>query len=203
MIAQTCTCATGPRRPSCRRRIAGLNTAARIIVFTCIENPIADPIYLIRADEVINEMPADKKIFCMNRTSISSIDGPLTYACNSEPGNNKSILHRGTDWLSFDPSRVCPANIDTLHNSVMGALLRASEKVASTSARKIVLRRGDALIVDNYRALTRRQQHGYPSFVSIRGCAADRLFAGCASTMDSPEVSKDSPIHADMDFASF
>ena len=40
---------------------AGLNTAARIIVFACIENPIADPIYLIRADEVINEMPAEKK----------------------------------------------------------------------------------------------------------------------------------------------
>ena len=81
------------------------------------------------------------------------------------PGNNKSILHRGTDWLSFDPNRMCPANIDTIHNSVMGALLQSIQKVATTSARKIVLRRGDALIVDNYRALTRRQEHGYPSFV--------------------------------------
>ena len=144
---------------------AGLNTAARIIVFACIENPIADPIYLIRADEVINEMPAEKRNLLYEPNFDIFDRWTPDIRMQPGPGNNKSILHRGTDWLSFDPNRMCPANIDTIYNSVMGALLQSIQKVATTSARKIVLRRGDALIVDNYRALTRRQEHGYPSFV--------------------------------------
>ena len=39
------------------------------------------------------------------------------------------------------------------------------QQIAATSARPIVLRRGDALLVDNYRALTRRQEHGYAYIV--------------------------------------
>jgi hypothetical protein len=145
--------------------IAGLNTAARSIVFTCIENPLADPIYLIRADDVIGAIPPDKRdlLYEPNFHFFDrwTPDGHMQF----EPGGNKRILHRGTDWLSFDPSRIWSDNTDALHNSAIGTLSESIRKVAATSARKIVLRRGDALIVDNYRALTRRQQHGYPSFV--------------------------------------
>jgi hypothetical protein len=142
----------------------GLNTAARVIVFACIENPIADPIYLIRAEDVISKIPTEKKArLCEPNFNIfdkwtDEID------MHAGAGSNKCILHDGTDWLSFDPNRVCPAKIDAIHNATMRALLDSIQEVAETSARKIVLRRGDALIVDNYRALTRRQQHGYASF---------------------------------------
>jgi hypothetical protein len=144
---------------------AGLNTAARIIVFACIENPIADPIYLIRADEVIRAMPAEKRDLLYQPDFDIFDRWTRDIRMQPGPGDNKSILHRGTDWLSFDPNRVCPANIDAIHNSAIGALLESIRTVAAKSARKIVLRRGDALIVDNYRALTRRQEHGYASFV--------------------------------------
>jgi hypothetical protein len=144
---------------------AGLNTAARVIVFACIENPIADPIYLIRTDEVIRAMPPEKRDLLYQQDFDIFDRWTRDIRMQPGPGDNKSILHRGTDWLSFDPNRVCPANIDAIHNSALGALLDSIKTVAATSARKIVLRRGDALIVDNYRALTRRQEHGYGSFV--------------------------------------
>jgi hypothetical protein len=156
--------------------IGGENTAARIIVFACIENPIADPIYLIRVDDVIDELSArDEKSSTRNKNLLreqgfSIFDKWNAPQLSMQPGPNPNacILHDGpseTDWLSFDPNRICPATMDAVHNSAIGALMESIQKVAATRARKIVLRRGDALIVDNYRALTRRQQHGYEYFV--------------------------------------
>ena len=146
--------------------IAGLNTAARIIVFTCIENPLADPIYLIRADDVIGAIPPDKRnSFCMSQISISSIDGPLTATCNSSRVVTSAFCTAGPIGYHSTRSRIWSDNTDALHNSAIGTLSESIRKVAATSARKIVLRRGDALIVDNYRALTSRREQ---SFVSYR-----------------------------------
>jgi hypothetical protein len=142
----------------------GPNTAARVIVFACIENPIADPIYLIRAKDVIGEISDDEKDR-LRGPNFNIFDKWISPNIDMQPGpgGNKSILHhgKGTDWLSFDPNRVCPAKITPIFNLTMGLLLKSIEKVAVTRARKIVLRRGDVLIVDNYRALTRRQERGY------------------------------------------
>jgi hypothetical protein len=147
----------------------GLNTAARIIVFACIENPIADPIYLIRVDHVIDGL-SDRNKNLLREPGFIIFDKWNTPQLSMQyvPNSNKRVLHYGPskiDWLSFDPNRICPANMDTSHNSAIGALMESIQKVAATSARKIVLRRGDALIVDNYRALTRRQERGYEYLV--------------------------------------
>lgn len=150
---------------------AGDNTAARIIVFACIENPIADPIYLVRVDDVLNEMP-DKKRNLLYDPDFNIFDKWNTPEVDTQPGPNpnKRILHRGVsnaDWLTFDPNRICSIRSkDADHNAAIGALMEAiQDAVAKKKVREIVLRRGDALVVDNYRALTRRQEHGYAYLV--------------------------------------
>jgi hypothetical protein len=148
---------------------AGPNTAARIIVFACIENPIADPIYVIRAEDVIREMSAENKGLLYEQNFDIFNRWTSDILMQQGPGSNKRILHPKTDWLSFDPNKVCPAKMDAIHNAALGALLESIRKVAATKARKIILRRGDALIVHNYRALTRRQEHGYSSFFNNPG----------------------------------
>jgi hypothetical protein len=146
--------------------------AARILLFACIENPIADPIYLVRADEVVEKLSEDQRRLLHEEAFDFFDKWNRRKIAHDESKPNKRILYGGPTpseyWLSFDPNRLAPKRGDATadHNAAVGALVRSIQKVVEEKkARKIVLRRGDALIVDNYRALTRRQEHGYAYFV--------------------------------------
>ena len=108
--------------------IAGLNTAARIIVFTCIENPLADPIYLIRADDVISAIPPIRGIFCMSQISISSIDGPLTATCNSSRVVTSAFCTAGPIGYHSTQAEFGPTTLMRFTTQRSGLSLRAFER---------------------------------------------------------------------------
>jgi hypothetical protein len=144
--------------------------AARIILFACVENPIADPIYLIRADEVVSRLLEEHRRLLREASFCFFDDWDPATLVRNRLNEAKRILYDGpseTDpWLSFDPQSFDPEYERTTaaQLSAVAALMASIRKTGATSARKIVLRRGDALIVDNYRALTRRYEQGHTYF---------------------------------------
>ena len=158
-----------PEQPPARS--GGAGKAARIVLFACVENPIADPIYLIRADEVVSKLSPEHKKLLRESTFLFFDNWVSAEVRRYRTTDGKHILYDGnseTDpWLSFDPNRFDPTFSKTTAPDLVavGALMASIQQIAATSARPIVLRRGDALLVDNYRALTRRQEHGYAYIV--------------------------------------
>jgi hypothetical protein len=160
-----------PERPLANT--GGISKAARIIVFACIENPISDPIYLIKARDVVSKIKEDTKRHLSDEAFVFFDFWDIETIDRGDLGSSKKILYDGDPgqwWLSFDPNRFVSRNsdnvkIDGRHLAAVGDLMKCIEETAEDgSARKIVLERGDILIVDNYRALTRRQEHGYVYF---------------------------------------
>ena len=141
--------------------------AARVLLFACIENPIADPIYLIRADQVVSRL-SDKHRNRLQETRFFFFDNWASDTIeHNKLSKMKRILYDGSSktdpWVSFDSNRFAPKDEEgtTEHRSAVSALMASIRQVAAESERKIVLHQGDALIVDNYRALTRRHEHGH------------------------------------------
>jgi hypothetical protein len=149
---------------------SGSGKAARVVLFACIENPIAAPIYLIRADKVVSQLSEKVRSLLLD-ANFNFFDNwdPDTFV--RERQKQKRILYDGPSesdpWLSFDANRLDTTYTKTTpaHLSAVVELMESIRKTAATDAREIVLRRGDALIVDNYRALTCRQEHGYANLV--------------------------------------
>jgi len=146
----------------------GAGKAARVILFACIENPIADPIYLIRADEVISRLTSEQRRLLSDDTFFFFDNWNPQSLGPARINKAKHILYAGSTpeevpWLSFDPNRIWTEYDRTTpaHRQALVALMAKIRQVGIDSARKIVLQRGDALLVDNYRALTRRYEHGY------------------------------------------
>ncbi len=153
-----------PEQPP--EKAGGAGKSARVILFACIENPIADPIYLIRADEVVSHL-SDEERKLLSEDSYYFFDNWNPESLVPRRINlAKHIIYNGHSadpWLSFDPNRLWASYDKTTaaHRLAIVALMARIRHVGATSARKIVLNRGDALIVDNYRALTCRHERGH------------------------------------------
>jgi len=146
-----------------------VDRSARIILFACLENPVADPVYLIRAEDIVAELSPQHRAL-LSEASYCFFDfwdkQSLVHVRAKEA---QSILHPAPDggyWISFDPQNFDPDYPRTTSEQLeaVAALMIAINKCGATRAREIVLRRGDALIVDNYRALTRRCERAHRYF---------------------------------------
>ena len=150
-------------------KTGGAGRAARINLFACIENPIADPVYLIRADDVVSRLTETERRLLSEDSYYFFDFWNLDKLAPGRINLVKHILYDGNTpdkpWLSFDPNRLWPSYDKTTaaHREALVALMASIQHVGAHNARKIVLQRGDALIVDNYRALIcrRERQHFY------------------------------------------
>ena len=154
-----------PEQPP--ERTGGAGMAARVILFACVENPIADPIYLIRADEVVARLSDEERKLLKDDSYYFFDNWNPKSLVTARINKAKHVLYNehvaAEPWLSFDPNRLW-AEFDkttAAHRLAIVALMESIRHVGASSARKIVLNRGDALIVDNYRALTCRHERGH------------------------------------------
>jgi hypothetical protein len=141
---------------------AGKRTA-RFVVYACIENPTQDPIWILPAQDVINALG--------NETKAQLRDSLFEFFDNWEQDLSaravkiaQKILGGPKDeWLSFDANRF---NWDYEHTKpeghrAVGELRAHIRDLAKANAIPVYLKRGDALIIDNYRALIRRTEPRY------------------------------------------
>jgi hypothetical protein len=145
-----------------------IDKSARIILYACLENPIADPVYLIRVEDVVLQLAEEQRAL-LSEPSYCFFDyWDTENLVHVRAKEAKSILHKAPDggyWLSFDPQSFNPDYPHTTSEQLaaVAALMDAIRKCGA-NPREIVLRRGDALVVDNYRALTRRRERPHRYF---------------------------------------
>ena len=139
---------------------------ARVVVIACIENPIRDPVNVLSVSTIMRGMQEqDKK-------ALRSPNSPIfdyVNASGAEGGRVQRLLMEGPNgesWLSYDPNRLDFQSMqDWKARKAVHALGTAINQKAS-EAQQVVLRRGDALILDNYRMLTMRKERPY-TFLSM------------------------------------
>lgn len=137
---------------------AGSGEGARIVLLACIENATAVPVYLIRADDVVANLSPEQCALLREMCFTGFVGWHDGILVPTQINQEKSILS-GSDWLAFDPNRL-DINAHALsenHRGAVCALMKSIRDVGAVQARRIVLRRGDALVVDNYRALMCRR----------------------------------------------
>ena len=145
----------------------------RVVVYACIENSIADPVYLLRTSDIVaclrERNPDALEILRQSDFGFYDKRSPATFA-HVQANLVKPILfdaHSAADpRLAYDPERL---NLDHLRTlpaqlSAVDALISSIQKCAVKKAHKIVLQRGDALVIDNYRALTHRHEPVHHTF---------------------------------------
>lgn len=149
----------------------GGERAARIIVFACVENPISDPIYLLPTSAVFGRLPqGDFEALCQPVFTLFdkyeenlTQKGEIPSQCIAYD-NGSATAH----WLSFDINRlILGSDAIAKYRQSLRALIDTIESVANdpdSGAIPITLRRGDALIIDNYRMLYRRKEQDYSVF---------------------------------------
>ena len=139
--------------------------AAGILLVACVENTIRDPVYVLRAADVLRELDADT--LCeLRKKQFEFVDG---WALDMSEVNrhHKSIVGGGGDdprrwWLSFDANRIAIRSDKTSESGLraVGRLMQQIERIGRTAA-PITLRRGDALVINNYRAFLRRKERDH------------------------------------------
>jgi hypothetical protein len=138
------------------------NVAASIVLIACVENTIDDPVYVLSAADVLKGLDQET-LSELRKKQFEFVDGWASDL--SEVNRNlKRIVGGDADsaeawWLSFDPNRIICQSDKTSPEGrkAVGRLMQEIER-ASARAAPIVLRRGDALLVNNYRALVRRKE---------------------------------------------
>lgn len=136
--------------------------AASIVLIACVENTIADPIYVLPVADVLKELDPET-LSELRKKQFEFVDGwaPDLSAVNL---NQKRIVGGEGDrperwWLSFDPNRIiCQSDKTSPEGRKAVGRLMAQIERAGQGAVPVVLRRGDALLVNNYRALVRRKE---------------------------------------------
>lgn len=149
--------------------------AVRIIVFACIENPIQDPIWILPLSAVLAELdPDDVELLC--RPAFAVYDRIATSLLQRDPRPDQSILSPGDGpgeyYVSLDPNRIAFWHEDTgqEHRHALSNLFKCIEALGedeSKGAIPVVLKAGDALVIDNYRMLYCRKEPPYQSFQPV------------------------------------
>lgn len=141
------------------------DAAPRVLVFACIENPMLDPIYLIRASDLIDLLQEKRETLMEESYTFFDNWNPVTLARNIS--NPKSIIYRfpsDTDpGMTFDPNRLDSAALEE-HADERHAIVQLLKKTSHLSQHgpfyKVTLQRGDVLVIDNYRVLVSGSDHG-------------------------------------------
>lgn len=135
---------------------------ARFVVYACLENPIHDPIWVLPAQDVIDRLNAAAKAELRNSVFEFFDHWEPDLSARSVTIAQKVLGGPADGWLSFDANRF---NWDYEFTNPEGhraiGELRAHIKELAATAIPVYLRRGDALIIDNYRALIRRTELQY------------------------------------------
>lgn len=157
------------------------DVAARVVIFACVENPINDPIYLLPTSEVFNEL-TDEDIESLAKYSFSFFDRLKdNLKQHNVVPNQRIAFPKGSpnsNWLSFDLNRMdLETNAINEQRQALKNLVDAIERLdkgkktretednwAESRAIPVFLRRGDALVIDNYRMLFRRREQTYKQF---------------------------------------
>jgi hypothetical protein len=152
---------------------AAAQMAARIVVFACVENPVSDPILLLTLSDILRDMESDERgtmVKHLAEPNFSVFDNWAQNLTQNDPHpNQKVMMDRGTverHWVSMDVNRLGlqAATMSEGNRQAVSRLLGQINAVESDSKSKtipIFLKRGDALVIDNYRVLHRRQELGY------------------------------------------
>jgi len=136
--------------------------AANLVVIGCVENVIKDPLYVLPVADILSTLDHDT-LFELRKKQFDFVDGWAADLSELSP-HRKSIVSGGGDdpkswYLSFDPNRVVIRSDKTPQEGLraVAKLLDAINRIGQRTA-PVLLRRGDALIVNNYRTLTRRKE---------------------------------------------
>lgn len=142
--------------------------AARLLVLSCIENPIADPIYLMPTSEIFAQL-TDKEITDLEQPRFTLFDRFSDDLTRRGILPGQRVVVRQNDalshWMSIDINRMdLQTNaIDECRASLSSLLHKIAKMDQDPDPRSlpIVLKRGDVLIFDNYRVLYRRREQTY------------------------------------------
>jgi len=136
---------------------------ARFVVYACLENPIHDPIWLLPVQDVVNALSETTKAHL--RSSVFEFFYYFEPDISARAVTIAQRILGGSqdEWLSFDANRF---NWDYGFTTpeghlAVGELTHRLRELAISGAVPVYLRRGDALIVDNYRVLIRRTEMQY------------------------------------------
>ncbi len=136
---------------------------ARYVVYVCVENPIKDPLWVLPVRHVFDGLSASVKSL-LRESLFEFFDHWEPDLTNRGLTMIRKIIgQEPNEWLSFDGNRL---NWDYEHTKsesypALGRLRSQIIECGQAKALPIVLKRGDALIVDNYRALVKRTEAYY------------------------------------------
>jgi hypothetical protein len=153
------------------------NVTARYAVYLCVENPIKDPLWLLPVHYVVDALSEEQRKLLrhiayeffdhwyedLSSRGLSSIQKILGgEKVGLKPGQSENY----NKWMSFDANRLNLENSKTQQEErgAVGALRTKLVEAARQHAIPVMLRRGDVLIVDNYRTLIRRTELCYRAF---------------------------------------
>lgn len=137
----------------------GRKAAPRFVVLTCVENTGSEPVFLISARDLIERLGEVEK----QRLRA----GDFTFFDNWNPvtlwrtrTNPKAILYDvpsgENPGISFDANRIDPAALESSEQkrtAVLHVMERFRYLEQHGGVYRVVLRAGDALVIDNYRTL--------------------------------------------------
>lgn len=146
--------------------------APRFVIFVCIENPIKDPLSVLPVKSVYERLDSSDRQL-LQEDNFEVFDHWDEKLSDAKGRRRKRLLssEEGKPWsaqLSFDSNRFNPGAPFTSfpHRRAVADLRRRIDEASRDSAISVTLARGDALVVDNYRAMVRRTE-GHHSNVII------------------------------------
>jgi hypothetical protein len=177
--------------------------APRYLIFLCVENPLRESILLLPVKYVLDHLgrSAQEHLRESNFEVFDHWDPTLTQMVGHR---FKALLGGAVDdpWaaeLSLDVNRINPTQVATTprHKGALSDLRKAMTE-AGSKALEVVLRPGDALIVDNHRVLVRRAESKAAGSHrwwrrELRTTRWIRLYAGFPRSAVSPEPKRPSP----------
>lgn len=152
--------------------VARANTlTARFALYVCVENPMQDPIWVLDAERVAEFLTPDERAelekdrYVMFDNWLPGLRGRLRDEVQRIKEPERATATR-VARLSFDANRiqVDAAETHVESRATVAALREALQDAGAIHAVPVPLRRGDVLIVDNYRAFIRRAQNTRPAW---------------------------------------
>lgn len=137
----------------------GRKAAPRFIVMTCVENTRAEPVFLIAARDLIASLGEEEKrlLRADDFTFFDNWNPSTLWRTRAAP---KAVLYDvpspDNPGISYDANRIDPAALESSsekRHAVLHLISRIEELEKSGCIYKVMLKTGDALVIDNYRTL--------------------------------------------------
>ena len=162
---------------------------AQHLVLQCVQNPLNLPVYLISVQDVVsriddaiaeNRKEQGADLLDLDREAVMSrllTNAPVMFSRwntaamrhRDQTPNNQPILFDFSDdpenpdyGIRYDVNRIDWSSLDETDQELLFAFasLYNAVELAGEDAARCVLRRGDALLIDNHRCLTARREFG-------------------------------------------